>query len=179
MSFVWIANINNNGIRYKCIHDSVFMHQNFWEHHRMANARKASALFSQLASPVNRCRVEWKSRLKGSTLSIKKIAWDFQRSVSFHGSCLEKAKKGQHFMCKKKTKSKIVCEFYFATAITFYLPRMSKSSSPFLSFQHRRPAQPLHLYACKVDDNGALAVVQLANRWLVGLLCTCRPIVHL
>ena len=133
MSFVWIANINNNGIRYKCIHDSVFMHQNFWEHHRMANARKASALFSQLASPVNRCRVEWKSRLKGSTLSIKEIDWEFQRSVSFHASCPEKAKKGQHFMCKKK-KIKDRLWILFCNCHNILSAEDSKSSRLFYPF---------------------------------------------
>ena len=68
--------------------------------------------------------------------------------------------------------SKIVCEFYFVTAITFHFLRTSKSPRLF-NLLHGRPAQPLHLNACKVDDNEALHVVQRAQQ------VTCRPIVHL
>ena len=32
---------------------------------------ESKCFFSQLASPVDRCRVEWKTHLKGPTLSIK------------------------------------------------------------------------------------------------------------
>ena len=161
------------------MYDIEFMHQNFWEHHGIANGRQVH-IFSQLASLVDRCRVEWKTHLKRSTLSIKKIAWDFQRSVSFHGSCPEEAKKGQHFMCKKFQRysmnfilqlqslsvnspcppSTTIKKYVILKNEFYFRPNLFA----FLAVLHGKPVQQLHLYARKVDDNGALAVVQCANR---------------
>ena len=133
--------------------------------------RKASALFSQLASLVDRCRVEWKTYLKGSTLSIKKIAWDFQRSVSFHGSCPEKAKKDS-ILCAKNFKDRLWilfcnCSPCLSTVLVQHPQRIKKyvilknefyfrpNLFDFLAVLHGKPVQQLHLYARKVDGNGA------------------------
>ena len=76
--------------------------------------RKASALFSQLASLVDRCRVEWKTYLKGSTLSIKKMPGTFKGQFPFTEVVLRKQKRTAFYVQKI---SKIVYEFYFATAV--------------------------------------------------------------
>ena len=108
--------------------------------------RKASALFSQLASPVDRCRVEWKSRLKGSTLSIKKLTGTFKGQFPFTQVARRKQRKGSILCAKKKKKSKIVCEFYFATAITFYLPRTPNLLAFFIL--SARQAYPTSSFVC-------------------------------
>ena len=72
--------------------------------------RKASALFSQLASPVDRCRVEWKTYLKWPTLSIKKLPGTFKGQFPFTEVARRKQRKGSILCAKNFSKSSVTSE---------------------------------------------------------------------
>ena len=127
--------------------------------------------FFSIGIPCRALQSWMKISFKGINLSIKKLPGTFKGQFPLTEVARRKQRKGSILCAKKKNQRSSVK--YILQLPLHFICWGRPNLLTFLAFQHGRPTQPLHLYACKVDDNGALAVVHRAQQ------VTCRPIVHL